>query len=127
MTGCLAESLYLLESSLRTRGYSVCRMNGRTVHVTTSQGAKFDLSFLDGNRRVLVSNHVWVPPEDRGRGEGRRLLNLREVVAREAGVNLLMATVHNTNKPEIHLLSTSGWKRLLNRRETKVSLWIKKL
>ena len=89
--------------------------------------ASFALSFLPGNCRTLVSHAVETSKEHRGKGVGRRMLQLREKCARAAGVTLLMATVKNNNAPEMHLLLTEGWKRLTVREDTGCSLWVKEL
>lgn len=123
-TSCLAESRRLLERALRTRGYNPT-VTERTFKVETSHG-RFSLSFLPGNRRILVSHDTQVNETYRNHGIGRKWLTLKSLLAKECGCNLLMATVRNDNKPEVHLLRTSGWKRILNRK-TQVSLWVKTL
>lgn len=125
-TSSLCESIYLLVRAFRTRGMYPTLKDKRTIeHVSTV--AKFSMSFMPGNRRTIISHGVLVEPEFRNKGEGRKLLKLREELAKEAGVNLLLATVKNYNKVEVHLLKTSGWKRFTNRRDTKTSLWGKQL
>ena len=126
MTTCLAESVYLFERALKTRGYLFQR-DRHTFNVTLANGGKFSLSFFEGNRRMMISHGVYLPESERGKGIGKKLLQLREQIASEAGVNLLMATVRNDNPIEIHLLENAQWERLWNRQETGVSLWIKKL
>jgi len=82
---------------------------------------------MPGNRRVLISHRSSIEQWQRNKGYGRRMLDLREQLAREAGANLLLATVKNENVIEIHLLESNGWKRFTNRKETQVSLWGKEL
>ncbi len=125
-TSSLSESIYLLQRAFHTRGMFPILKNERTIEYITTT-AKFSMSFMPGNRRTIISHGVVVEPEFRNKGEGRKLLQLREELAVEAGVNLLLATVKNYNAPEIHLLKTSGWKRLTNRKDTKTSLWGKQL
>jgi len=124
-TSCLSESKYLLERELRTRGYGVVVSN-RDFHVTHGSG-HFSIGFLPGNRRVLVSHYSYINHDARNKGFGKRLLIVREEVAKAAGVNLLLATVKNENAVEVHLLKSNGWKRFTNRRDTKTSLWGKQL
>lgn len=121
-TNSLAQSKYLLERALRTRGFNVYE-----TYLAVSSNAQFRLSFMPGNRRVLISSNVIVFEHERGKGVGRRLLGLREECARECGANLLLATVREDNPIEIHLLETSGWKRLNKRETTGVCLWGKEL
>lgn len=125
MTSCLSEAKYLLERAMRTRGITPTIV-GRTFSVSMTVG-KFSLSFMPGNRRTLISHDVLVESAFRGQGYGKKWLHLREELAREIGVNLLLATVKNDNSIENHLLETNGWKRYTNRKETGVSLWGKEL
>ena len=125
-TASLSESIYLLQRAFHIRGMYPILKNERTIEYVTTV-AKFSMSFMPGNRRTIISHGVLVESEFRNKGEGRKLLQLREDLAKEAGVNLLLATVKNYNKIEIHLLKTSGWKRLTNRKDTKTSLWGKQL
>jgi len=105
--------------------YPILRDKRTIEYVTTV--AKFSMSFMPGNRRTIITHGVLVEPQFRNRGEGRKLLQLRENLAKEAGVNLLLATVKNDNIVEIHLLQTSGWIRFTSRRDTKTALWGKRL
>lgn len=124
-TQCLPEAKYFLRHALRTRGFTVTE-EGYTFYVKTGVG-KFALSFMPGNRRTLISHDVFIEEQHRGKGLGRVGLSTREKIAREAGATLLLATVRNDNKIELHLLRTSGWKRFTSRRDTGTSLWGKRL
>jgi GNAT superfamily N-acetyltransferase len=125
MTDSRNETRYLLARAIRTRGLALLLENEDTFCVHHA-GGSFKLTLMPENRRVLISSAVVVDPRYRLVGVGRRMLNLREVIAKEAGINLLLATVRNDNAVEIHLLETSGWKRFTNR-DTGVSLWGKEL
>ena len=125
-TSGLMESHHRLGRALRRRGLTVMEL----THAFSAEYAgiaRFSLSFMPGNRRVLISHGVEVVPEKRGMGTGRKLLKMREEIAREAGANLILATVRNDNAAESHLLETSGWVRFTNRAESGVSLWGKLL
>jgi hypothetical protein len=124
-TTCLSEAKYLLERALRTRGFHPV-INERRFSVTHANGA-FSLTFMAGNRRVLISHDVRINSASRGKGLGRKMLQMRQEIAREAGVNLILATVKNENSIENHLLESDGWKKFLDRKETGVSLWGKEL
>lgn len=101
-------------------------VDGFEFKVQHPQG-KFSLSFLPGNRRVLISHGSKIYPEHRGKGIGKQMLVIREECAKLAGVNLLLATVRNDNAAEMHLLLTHGWLRFTCRTESEVSLWAKEL
>lgn len=124
-TSCLVEAKQRLERAMRTRGL-LPTVEGRTFNVKLDVG-RFSMSFLPGNRRIVVFHDVFIEPSHRGKGIGRKWLRLREEMAREAGCNLLQATVRDDNATEVHLLQTEGWRRLIDRRETGVSLWVKRL
>jgi GNAT superfamily N-acetyltransferase len=136
MTTCLMESKKLLERAMRTRGLSPV-IEGRTFSVQMQETAwhqerpyvvgRWSMSFLPGNRRILVCHDVFVETKFRNQGLGRKWLQLREELALEAGCNLLQATVRDDNAVEIHLLQSFKWRRLIDRRETGVSLWTKRL
>lgn len=124
-TTCVNETRYHLESALRRRGLGVKHTELGTFVVETPHST-FSMSLMPGNKRIVISHGVKVDEDFRGQGIGKRLLALREEVAREAGINLLLATVRDDNAVEIHLLEAAGWKRLLQRK-TGVSLWGKEL
>ena len=124
-TNCLSQALYLLERAIRTRGFGLVIENKRTFHITDTH-AKFSLSFMPGNRRVLVSHGTVVEKEYRNKGIGKRLAAVKQELAREAGCNLLLGTVRNDNFVQEHQMRKDGWERLLNRK-TGVSLWGKQL
>lgn len=118
------EARRALKIGLERHGFRVNR-TGDTFFAYSDRG-KFELTFMPGNRRVLISQKSEIFPEWRGKGYGKAYLMCRELVAAEAGCNLLLATVRNDNKIEIHMLEESGWKRY-NTRSTGVSLWGKEL
>lgn len=124
VTTCLSQAMYLLRRALNSRGFAVDE-HDLAFHVQTATGT-FRLSFLPGNRRVLISSHVHIVFSERGQGLGRKMLKLRDEIAKECGANLLLATVREDNPIQVHLLETSGWKRF-NKRETGVCLWGKEL
>jgi len=93
----------------------------------SSDATKFVLTFMPGNRRVLISHGVEVFPGFRGKGLGTSMCEMREQVARLAGVTLLLATVRDENLAEVRVLEKCGWKRLTQNEENKCSLWGKQL
>jgi ribosomal protein S18 acetylase RimI-like enzyme len=52
---------------------------------------------------------MWVAPEARGQGLGRRLLEAVEAWAREAGYDLIGLGVTTTNAPAIRLYTAAGY------------------
>jgi hypothetical protein len=124
---CLSHAVYLLKRAMLTRGLNPTHehVTFRTLIANHSVG-HFGMSFLPGNRRIIVSHDSVIFSWAQNQGHGQRFLAMREEMAREAGANLLMATVRNDNEIENHLLTKHGWTRMLNRK-TGVSLWAKEL
>lgn len=120
------ETLYRLGRAIRTRHLDFDGMdrNPESYYIGFPEG-HFRITLMPGNRRILISSDVKIEFEHRGKGLGRKMLNLREEIAKEIGCNLILATVRNDNAVEAHLLATSGWK-ILTRREI-ASLWGKEL
>lgn len=124
-TSSKMETLYLLARGFRTRGCEVTA-EAYNVKIWHSNG-HFCVGLMPGNRRILISFNSYIAPEMRDKGLGQRLLRLRQDVAREAGINLMLCTVRDDNKVERHLLRKAGWHVLAPRPETGVSLWAKRL
>lgn len=124
MAESLAEAKYLLRRALQIRGFVISDTD--SMFNASDNFGHFRLTFMPGNRRVLISSHVVIRDEFRGKGIGRKMLAMREEIARECGANLVLATVREDNSIEIHLLESSGWKRY-NKRDTGVCLWGKEL
>jgi len=125
-TSCLMETAHLLFKGFNSRGFVVYRRGVHEFEMRHEHG-KFSVGLMPGNRRILISFGSFIEPEHRGMGLGKRLLRLRQDVAREAGINLMLATVRDDNRIERHLLRRAGWFILAPRPETRVSLWAKRL
>lgn len=125
-TTCRMEALHLLKRGFLSRGLKCFEEGKYNLNVYHAQG-KFSVGMFPGNRRILISFGSLIEPAERGKGYGRRMLRLRQDVAREAGINLLLATVRDDNKIERKLLRRAGWFILAPRPETGVSLWAKRL
>jgi hypothetical protein len=87
MTTCLMESVYHLKRALLTRGLTVSAVDLRSFRAGNDFTA-FTLTFMPGNRRVLISSKVVVFEKYRGKGWGACGLAMREEVAKESGCNL---------------------------------------
>jgi len=126
MSESLPETRYLLRRGLLSRGLTFSEEGPYTFRVETSQGVRFGISLMPGNRRIAIFHGSVVPEQLRGKGLGQKFLALREELAHEAGINLLLATVRDTNEPEAHILTKAGWVRLIER-ETGTTLWGKRI
>jgi GNAT superfamily N-acetyltransferase len=125
-TSCAMQAMHLLESGFCRRGLRPFRDGKYNLRVYHDKG-RFSVGMLPGNRRILVSFDSLIEEAHRGQGLGRKYLRLRQEVAREAGINLLLATVRDDNRVERRLLRSAGWRILVPRPETGVSMWAKKL
>lgn len=125
-TSCAMEALHLLEAGLRRRGLRVFPYGKYLLNVWHDAG-KFSVGLFPGNRRILISYDSHVEPAFRNQGLGQKFLRVRQEVAREAGINLMLATVRDDNLVERRLLKRAGWQILAPRPETGVSMWAKRL
>lgn len=62
--------------------------------------AHFTLSFLYGCRGILISHNMLVSPQYRGQGIAKKLQPIKERVARDLQVSVLLATVRDDNLAE---------------------------
>lgn len=91
----------------------------------------FALHVLPGHAGILVSTRTYVASALRGQGIAKRMQALKELIARGYGADALMATIQDSNEPQIHILRTHGWVQLNNFNSSysgsNVSLWFKHL
>lgn len=92
---------------------------------------RFDLTPIPGCSVVAISHHLSIDPEHRGKGLGKRAQQERLAMARSMGLQLLLATVVEGNKPQERILEGSGWKRVSHfdnpKTGNRVVLWSKNL
>ena len=69
--------------------------------------AKFQLSFMPGCKGVLISHASWVHEQCRRRGIGRALLNVKEAIAKDMQISMMMATVRDDNDAQKYLFATA--------------------
>ena len=67
---------------------------------TGSWIAHFTLSFMYGCKAILISHNMRVNPMNRGTGIAKALQPIKERIARDLRVAILMATVRSDNLPE---------------------------
>jgi GNAT superfamily N-acetyltransferase len=70
--------------------------------------ARFALSFLDGCKGILVSHSMLVSPEFRGKGIAKKLQSIKEKIAKDLQVSVLLATVTQDNLAEKKVIK--DWK-----------------
>lgn len=88
-------------------------------------GGFFELNPFPGCNQIVVSNHSWIPPEQRGQGKGTVIHKERLQKIRLLGYDYAICTVKATNEAQINILNRNGWKCLdefLNRETGNVVL-----
>lgn len=90
-----------------------------------------ELNPFPGCNQILVSNHAFVYPEKRDKGEGRKNHQLRVQRAVDLGYDVLLCTVRANNIRELAILSGEGWTKILEFTNSEtlhnVEMWAKKL
>jgi len=91
--------------------------------------AKFALSFLYGCKGILVSHSMLVSPEYRSRGIASKLQNVKERIAKDLQVSMLLATVTEDNAAQKKVIK--DWKCIekFNNKKTgnNVEVFMKRL
>ena len=71
-----------------------------------------ELNTFPGCSQIVVSNHAFIYPEKRGKGNGHKNHELRVERATFLGYDYLMCTVRANNTPELKILQKHGFKEL---------------
>lgn len=90
-----------------------------------------EISSLPGCSQIGISHTLFVPKEQRGKGEAKKVFQLRErLFFEKLGYDLMLCTVVSTNKAQIRLMETNGWAEIASfessKTDNKVSLYCKK-
>lgn len=75
-------------------------------------GGFYELNPFPGCNQIVVSNHSWIPPEQRGKGNGTDIHDARLTKIRELGYDYALCTVRSVNLPQLLILKKAGWKHL---------------
>ena len=84
-------------------------------------GGFYELNPFPGCNQIVVSNHSWVAPEQRGKGLGDLIHKERLEHAKTLGYDYVICTVKADNVPQIKILEKNGWTLLdsfINRETT---------
>jgi GNAT superfamily N-acetyltransferase len=91
--------------------------------------AHFTLSFLYGCKGILISHNMLVSPSFRGQGIAKKLQPIKDKVAKDLKVSVLLATVKDDNAAEKSVIK--DWQHLDTftniRTGNKVGIHIKKI
>jgi GNAT superfamily N-acetyltransferase len=86
------------------------------------------LTTLPGNSGILLIHGVYLSPEDRNKGIGKKQHKERlDLIRKEFGASIshLMCTANNHNLPELRILNAFGWEHVYDLGDAGV--WIKDL
>lgn len=112
------ECTYPDHSSVRFQLYNECNLV-----------ANFTLSFLYGCKGVLISHAMLVSPQYQGNGIAKKLQPIKERVAKDLRVSLLLATVKDDNIAEKKVIKE--WQHLETfsniRTGNDIDLYVKKI
>lgn len=91
--------------------------------------ANFTLSFLYGCKGILVSHDMLVSPQYRGQGIAKKLQPIKERVAKDLQVSVLLATVREDNLAEKAVIKDWQHLEVFNNVKTNsdIGLHIKKI
>ena len=71
-----------------------------------------ELNNFPGCNQLTVSNHAFIYPKDRGKGNGHKNHELRLKRAKFLGYDYIMCTVISTNIIQIKIMKKHNWKEL---------------
>ena len=91
--------------------------------------ATFTLSFLYGCKGILVSHSMQVSPEYRGQGIAKKLQPIKQKIATDLRVSVLIATVRDDNSAEKNVIK--DWDQLESfdnvRTGNKIDIFMKRV
>ena len=91
----------------------------------------FSLKELSGCCGILVSYHMTVSSNYRGKGIAKFLQEVKERIAKENGYSTLLCTTRASNETENHILEKNGWKQISLFRNKRTNhdlfIWTKEL
>lgn len=91
----------------------------------------YELNPFPGCNQIVVSNHAFINPEDRGQGFGRKQHQSRLEEIASLGYDVAVCTVNESNTREIDMLKRNGWLWAFSfkNRETnnQVQFWYKRM
>jgi GNAT superfamily N-acetyltransferase len=89
----------------------------------------YELNPFPGCNQLVVSNHAFVEPSDRGKGIGHSAHKDRLDHIKDLGYDAVVCTCVETNFIQVQILNKAGWHRVFRfyNRETMnwVGLWVR--
>lgn len=80
-----------------------------SIYVGCEKGS-FELRECTGN--IVASVHLYVDPEYRRQGWADRFEDAKIALARKAGAEIIIASVSDSNEPELAALRKHGWQQV---------------
>lgn len=69
----------------------------------------YELNSFPGSNQIVVSNHAFIYPEYRGKGQGQIQHANRLAMATSLGYDVIVCTVNAKNDVEKHILRKNHW------------------
>lgn len=69
----------------------------------------YEFNTFPGCNQLIVSNHAFIKPEQRGKGFGQKQQLNKLNLAAELGYNCIICTVKSDNEVEKYILNKNGW------------------
>lgn len=114
-----------LATALKLGYHATIDDNGEILKCENAYG-NFKLRAFAGNYYFAESYEVHILLKFRGKGYGKEQHLHRLEIAKAAGFHFLIATVLDTNGPEVRILKANNWKQLYTT-SGGVTVWMKEL
>ncbi len=89
----------------------------------------FEFNRFPGCAQIIVSNHAYVKPEERGKGYGSEQQRIKLDMAAQLGYNCIICTVDSKNIVEKFILNKNSWKHVHTFRNTEtlkdIEIWVR--
>lgn len=89
----------------------------------------YEFNTFPGCSQLIVSNHAYIKPEQRGKGFGQLQQLQKLELAAQLGYNCIICTVRADNEREKHILKKNGWKFVHSffntQSEHLVEIWVR--
>lgn len=122
VNGYLIQLAHPIEQQYLTRDHEIVEFLGgedkglgvlcqfRVFNNVLEEIGGFCLSPFPGNCGIAVSHYAYVCHNRQGIGHGKKLTEVREILAKELGYSVIMATVECTNIKQVAIMNKRGWK-----------------
>lgn len=78
----------------------------------SSENGYYEFNQFPGCAQLIVSNHAFIRPDQRGKGFGQKQQLAKLELAAQLGYNAIICTVKENNVREKRILAKNGWKHV---------------